>query len=61
MITPCVVLLSILSLALGLIEDDLTHTHRDGRHLDIFVRADILQRVLEAEDYGRSQRYSCRR
>ena len=57
MITPCVVLLSILSLALGLIKDDLTHTHRDGRHLDIFVGADILQRVLKAEDYGRSQRY----
>ena len=55
MITPCVVLLSILSLALGLIKDDLTHTHRDGCDLDIFVGADILQRVLKAEDYGRSQ------
>ena len=55
MITPCVVLLSILSLALGLIKDDLTHTHRDGRHLDIFVGADVLQCILEAEDYGRSQ------
>ena len=43
-------LASVLPLALDLVKDDLAHTHMVGRNLDVLVRLDILQRVLEAED-----------
>ena len=44
----CIISLALpaLTLALGLIEDDLAHTHRLWGDLDVFIWANVLQRIL---------------
>ena len=48
---------SALTLALGLVKDDLTHTHRYGSYFDILVWANVFKCIFEAEDYGWSEGY----
>ena len=42
------------ALAVNLVEQDFTQSHRLGSNLDIFVGLDILQSLLQRKDLGRN-------